>query len=187
MGMAGGKSDFSRHRLAHLELMIYKLAQSCNWDKSTGVSQTVGTDAWTFLGAWYAYEKLHRRKAAARYVISVTYSVTVTHTYSIVRQLYLTVYAIRIYKQNLKQGRVILVIYSLCQQTHRNIKIHLNLLYIYCDRGGFSNWPNFVHCCRWQPAYRGPSARRTQVYVQRAKRYEYVLTRKEVSPTRIVK
>jgi hypothetical protein len=36
----------------------------------------------------------------------------------------------------LKQGRVILVIYSLCQQTHKNIKTQLNQLHNYCGRGG---------------------------------------------------
>jgi hypothetical protein len=44
MRMAGEKSDFSRHKRTNLELMTYKLAQTCNRDKSTGVSQRVDTD-----------------------------------------------------------------------------------------------------------------------------------------------
>jgi hypothetical protein len=100
MRMAGEKSDFSRHRRTNLELMTYNLAQTCNRDRSTGVSQRVGTDAWNFVGDWYVYERLDRAKAAAVYLISVTCLVTVTHTYSTVSQLYLIVYAISIYKQN---------------------------------------------------------------------------------------
>jgi hypothetical protein len=83
-----------------------------------------------------------------------------------------------------KKDQVIFVVLRLCQQQHWNNKTMLNQLHNYCDRCGVSNWVNCFHCCRKQPAILVYSARRSLIFVRRAK--WYVLTYKEVCSSGIV-